>query len=104
MKTELLIQMDGIRGSANASVTSSKQVFVMAASNLPWDLDVAVLRRYTALILESLPHPIGRLEKRVMVPLPSREAKVLMMRKHLEDRAVADIPYDEVSPERMHLY
>ena len=31
-----------------------------------------------------------------MVPLPSPEAKVQMMRKHLEDRAVADIPYDEV--------
>ena len=32
----------------------SEQVFVMAASNLPWDLDVAVLRR---------------LEKRVLVLL-----------------------------------
>lgn len=31
-----------------------------------------------------------------MVPLPSLEAKVLMMRKHLEDRAVANLPYDEV--------
>ena len=41
MKTELLIQMDGVKG-----VKTSEQVFVMAASNLPWDLDVAVLRRY----------------------------------------------------------
>ena len=39
---------------------------------------------------------ICRLEKRVLVPLPSPEAKVQMMRKHLEDRAVPDIPYDEV--------
>lgn len=31
-----------------------------------------------------------------MVPLPSLEAKVLMMRKHLEDRAVTNLPYDEV--------
>ena len=41
MKTELLIQMDGVKG-----VKTNEQVFVMAASNLPWDLDVAVLRRY----------------------------------------------------------
>lgn len=33
MKTELLIQMDGL-------VKSKERVFVLAASNLPWDLDV----------------------------------------------------------------
>jgi SpoVK/Ycf46/Vps4 family AAA+-type ATPase len=42
MKTELMIQMDGVKGSS----TVTEQVFVMAASNLPWDLDVAVLRRW----------------------------------------------------------
>ena len=41
MKTELLIQMDGMKGAK-----AGEQVFVMAASNLPWDLDVAVLRRW----------------------------------------------------------
>lgn len=42
MKTELLMQMDGLKGSGKLS----EQVFVMAASNLPWDLDVAMLRRF----------------------------------------------------------
>jgi katanin p60 ATPase-containing subunit A1 len=41
MKTELLMQMDGLKVSNKLS----EQVFVMAASNLPWDLDVAMLRR-----------------------------------------------------------
>ena len=38
MKTELLIQMDGL-------VKKKERVFLLAASNMPWDLDVAMLRR-----------------------------------------------------------
>ena len=59
----------------------SVKVFVMAASNLPWDLDVAVLRR---------------LEKRVIVPLPECEAREQMLRKHLGSRCVAGMPFDEI--------
>jgi katanin p60 ATPase-containing subunit A1 len=50
-----------------------EQIFVMAASNTPWDLDIALLRR---------------LEKRVYVPLPEEEARGMMLRKHLSDRCV----------------
>ncbi len=38
MKTELLIQMDGLS-------KTNDHVFLLAASNLPWDLDMAMLRR-----------------------------------------------------------
>lgn len=38
MKTELLIQMDGL-------AKTDDLVFVLAASNLPWELDMAMLRR-----------------------------------------------------------
>jgi katanin p60 ATPase-containing subunit A1 len=38
MKTELLIQMDGL-------AKSEELVFLLAATNLPWDLDSAMLRR-----------------------------------------------------------
>ncbi len=78
MKTELLIQMDGMGGSK-----TSEQVFVMAASNLPWDLDTALLRR---------------LEKRVCIPLPVLEARKIMLRKHLEHRVGADsVDFDFVA-------
>ncbi|XP_033277248.1 katanin p60 ATPase-containing subunit A-like 2 isoform X2 [Orcinus orca] len=57
MKTELLLQMDGLARSEDL-------VFVLAASNLPWDLDCAMLRR---------------LEKRILVDLPSQEARQAMI-------------------------
>lgn len=86
MKTELLIQMDGmVAGGNNGSSSSSKgtqQVFVMAASNMPWDLDVALLRR---------------LEKRVLVPLPVKEAREAMLRKHLFTRAASDVDYGDLA-------
>ena len=50
----------------------------MAASNLPWDLDIAVLRR---------------LEKRVLVPLPVPKAREEMFRKHLSDRCRDDVDF-----------
>lgn len=42
LKTELLIQMDGLVTS-QSNVNS--RIFVIAASNTPWDLDDAFLRR-----------------------------------------------------------
>ncbi len=82
MKTELLIQMDGICSSHNTRFGDQQQVFVMAASNLPWDLDIALLRR---------------LEKRVFVPLPSLEARELMMKKHLQDRSSDDVDFRAIA-------
>ena len=70
--------MDGVKVDGQSL---DQQVFVMAASNLPWDLDVAVLRR---------------LEKRVLVTLPPEEAREIMFKKHLSDRAESSIDYNKV--------
>ncbi|XP_059165946.1 katanin p60 ATPase-containing subunit A-like 2 isoform X1 [Physella acuta] len=61
MKTELLVQMDGLSKTDDL-------VFLLAASNLPWELDHAMLRR---------------LEKRILVDLPTHEARRAMFKHHL---------------------
>lgn len=75
MKTELLIQMDGLSKRKG-------QVFVLAASNLPWDLDQAMLRR---------------LEKRILVGLPDTESRKYIMRKllsHDEYSSLTDTDFE----------
>ncbi|MEW5306471.1 MAG: hypothetical protein WDW36_008933 [Sanguina aurantia] len=64
MKTELLVQMDGL-------ATSPALVFVLCATNLPWELDMAMMRR---------------LEKRIFVPLPTAAARAVMFQLLLKDR------------------
>ena len=68
MKTELLLQMDAL--------TPEDRVFVLAATNLPWELDLALLRR---------------LEKRILVGLPSAEARCRMLAQALEGRVGPDV-------------
>uniref|UniRef100_A0A5K3FND5 Katanin p60 ATPase-containing subunit A-like 2 n=1 Tax=Mesocestoides corti TaxID=53468 RepID=A0A5K3FND5_MESCO len=64
MKTELLIQMDGL-------AKSNDLVFLLAASNIPWELDHAMLRR---------------LEKRILVDLPNSDARKRMFENLLPPR------------------
>ncbi|XP_047060996.1 katanin p60 ATPase-containing subunit A-like 2 isoform X1 [Lolium rigidum] len=73
LKTELLIQMDGL-------TKTDELVFVLAATNLPWELDAAMLRR---------------LEKRILVPLPEPEARHAMFEEFLPSTPDAmEVPYD----------
>ncbi|KNE55343.1 hypothetical protein AMAG_01244 [Allomyces macrogynus ATCC 38327] len=69
MKTELLVQLDGMTKSHNSDPDkAAAPVFFLAATNLPWDLDIALLRR---------------LEKRILVNLPTTAARECMFRAYL---------------------
>uniref|UniRef100_A0A915KL01 Katanin p60 ATPase-containing subunit A1 n=1 Tax=Romanomermis culicivorax TaxID=13658 RepID=A0A915KL01_ROMCU len=72
VKSELLIQMDGIN---NNSEETNKTIMVLAATNFPWDLDEALRRR---------------LEKRIYIRLPDAESREEMLRINLRELKVQD--------------
>lgn len=66
VKSELLIQMDGITNNEDPS----KVVMVLAATNFPWDIDEALRRR---------------LEKRIYIPLPNAEGREALLKINLRE-------------------
>lgn len=54
IKTQLLGEMQGVRGGADQIVV------VMGATNRPWDIDTAMLRRFEKKIYVHLPDPAAR--------------------------------------------
>ncbi|KAH3809798.1 hypothetical protein DPMN_138178 [Dreissena polymorpha] len=65
MKTELLKQMEGADNSS-----SSEKIFLLCATNCPWELDSAFLRRF---------------QKRIYIPLPDRDARISLIKIHTRD-------------------
>ena len=68
LKSELLVQMDGVKGATGQDDDSTKSVMVLAATNFPWEIDEALRRR---------------LEKRIYIPLPSITGRLVHLRKNL---------------------
>lgn len=57
IKTEFLRQMDGLRSSFEGD---DSRVTVLATTNMPWELDIAALRRF---------------ERKILVPMPTKEIR-----------------------------
>ncbi|XP_071955923.1 katanin p60 ATPase-containing subunit A1-like isoform X2 [Antedon mediterranea] len=75
VKSELLVQMDGVQGATGDGTDSTKMVMVLAATNFPWDIDEALRRR---------------LEKRIYIPLPGLEGREQLLRINLKEVPLAD--------------
>lgn len=96
VKTELMVQMDGVSEDADAENAGEdsgegeeaagpgrKTVIVLAATNTPWDLDEALRRR---------------LEKRVYIPLPDLEGRKELFRINMRSVELdADVNLDELA-------
>mmetsp|Transcript_13615 Transcript_13615/g.22770 ORF Transcript_13615/g.22770 Transcript_13615/m.22770 type:complete len:370 (+) Transcript_13615:486-1595(+) len=83
VKAELLIQMDGLGNRDTGEDGQKKVVMVLAATNFPWDLDEALRRR---------------LEKRIYIPLPDRQARVELFKVNLRGIAVSpDVDFEKLA-------
>jgi SpoVK/Ycf46/Vps4 family AAA+-type ATPase len=71
---QLLAELDGMDGD-------NEGVFVLAATNAPWDVDAALRRP-------------GRLDRTVFVAPPDAEARASILEYHLRDRPIAAIKLD----------
>eukprot|EP01063_Lacrimia_lanifica_P011300 TRINITY_DN1810_c0_g2_i1.p2 TRINITY_DN1810_c0_g2~~TRINITY_DN1810_c0_g2_i1.p2 ORF type:complete len:434 (+),score=153.26 TRINITY_DN1810_c0_g2_i1:87-1388(+) len=67
VKTEFLVQMQGVGHDDSG-------ILVLAATNLPWQLDTAIRRRF---------------QRRIEIPLPEMEARLEMFKIHLGDTATS---------------
>ncbi|MFC4063315.1 AAA family ATPase [Actinoplanes subglobosus] len=79
---QLLTELDGVDGGNDG-------VFVLAATNAPWDVDSALRRP-------------GRLDRTVLVLPPDAEARAAILEYHLRDRPVAGIDLDAVAATTDH--
>ncbi|KAF6017790.1 KATNAL1 [Bugula neritina] len=81
VKSELLIQMDGVGGACGQDAT--KMVMVLAATNFPWDIDEALKRR---------------LEKRIYIPLPCKTGRVELLKINLKEVELSpDVNLEEIA-------
>mmetsp|Transcript_31210 Transcript_31210/g.88469 ORF Transcript_31210/g.88469 Transcript_31210/m.88469 type:complete len:437 (-) Transcript_31210:198-1508(-) len=81
IKTEFLVQMQGVG-------KGDKRVLVLGATNMPYNLDQAVRRRF---------------DKRIYIPLPEGQARATMLKIHLKDTAnnLTDQDFKELG-EQLH--
>ncbi|XP_058192395.1 katanin p60 ATPase-containing subunit A1-like isoform X1 [Rhododendron vialii] len=83
VKSELLVQVDGVSNTSTNEDGSRKIVMVLAATNFPWDIDEALRRR---------------LEKRIYIPLPNSESRKELIRINLRTVEVSsDVDMDEIA-------
>ncbi|KAJ1433890.1 Vps4 oligomerization, C-terminal [Sesbania bispinosa] len=81
VKSELLVQVDGVNNSSTNEDGTRKIVMVLAATNFPWDIDEALRRR---------------LEKRIYIPLPNFESRKELI--HINLKTVSpDVNIDKVA-------
>uniref|UniRef100_A0AAU2JJ25 AAA family ATPase n=1 Tax=Streptomyces sp. NBC_00049 TaxID=2903617 RepID=A0AAU2JJ25_9ACTN len=74
---QLLTELDGINAAQNEGV------FVLAATNVPWDVDLALRRP-------------GRLDRTLLVLPPDVPAREAILRYHLRDRPVESVDLGKI--------
>ncbi|WP_370416531.1 tetratricopeptide repeat protein [Streptomyces fradiae] len=75
---QLLTELDGVDGDRNEGV------FVLAATNVPWDVDLALRRP-------------GRLDRTLLVLPPDAPAREAILRYHLRERPIESVDLGKIA-------
>ena len=78
-KTEFMVQMDGISPSTSDGVNN---ILLIACTNCPWDVDSAILRRFS---------------RRIFVPLPDKEARKALLKGLLKKAGKHSLSKSDIS-------
>ena len=76
---QLLTELDGVE-------TSNEGIFVVGATNQPWDVDPALRRP-------------GRFDRTMLVLPPDAEARSAILRYHLRDRPLLEVDFSNLADE-----
>ncbi|KAH8584840.1 katanin p60 fidgetin family AAA ATpase [Cryptosporidium sp. chipmunk genotype I] len=68
IKTEFLVQMDGVNSNSSNN-NNFKPILVLGTTNIPWEIDSGIRRRF---------------ERRIYIPLPDEESRVLLIKNGLK--------------------
>eukprot|EP00736_Rhodelphis_marinus_P002508 Rmarinus@m.27592 len=85
LKVEILTQMDGLQTTEPGEDGKPRMVVVIGATNYPWNLEDALVRR---------------LEKRIFIPLPTVEGRAQMLKIMLDEVNLAsDVDLERLAAE-----
>ncbi|MBN2013812.1 MAG: AAA family ATPase [Candidatus Altiarchaeota archaeon] len=79
MLTQLLTEMDGVNNM-------TENVLIIAATNIPWELDPALRRA-------------GRFNKQVFVPPPEKEVREQLFKKYVKELPIGEIDHGKLAEE-----
>jgi len=74
---QLLVELDGVENS-------NEGIFVIGATNQPWDVDPALRRP-------------GRFDRTMLILPPDAPARAAILRHHLADRPLAEVDFGELA-------
>jgi SpoVK/Ycf46/Vps4 family AAA+-type ATPase len=74
---QLLVELDGVESSNDG-------LFVIGATNQPWDVDPALRRP-------------GRFDRTMLLLPPDQEARVAILRYHLRDRPLGSVDFEKLA-------
>lgn len=84
LNSALRVVVNTLLAEMDSATSSNEGVYILGATNMPWDVDPALRRP-------------GRFDRMIFVGLPDSEARSAIVRSHLRDRPVEGIDLGKVA-------